>query len=314
MKIVITGALGHIGAQLIRELPLSIPNCELILIDNLLTQRYCSLFNLNQNFKYRFYPLDIFDAELEKIFQDAQAVIHLAAITNATESFNNPSQVEKINYDGTIRIAEACSRVSVPLIYLSTTSVYGTQQEVVDENCPDSDLRPQSPYAESKLNAERYLTKLSTEKNDFQFVTCRFGTIFGISPGIRFHTAINKFCWQTVLREPLSVWKTALHQERPYLYLDDAIRALIFIIKHKVFTNEIYNVLSFNTTVSDIVEQLKKHFPELKVDFVDSAIMNQLSYKVSSKKFTSLGFSFKGQLSKGITETLQLLRGCNNLP
>ena len=46
MKIVVTGALGHIGSRLIRELPTMFPEAEIVLIDNLSTQRYCSLFNL----------------------------------------------------------------------------------------------------------------------------------------------------------------------------------------------------------------------------------------------------------------------------
>ncbi len=44
MKFVITGALGHIGSQLIRELPKMFPNAEIVMIDNLSTQRYCSFF------------------------------------------------------------------------------------------------------------------------------------------------------------------------------------------------------------------------------------------------------------------------------
>ena len=46
MKIVVTGALGHIGSRLIRELPTIFPDANIVLIDNLSTQRYCSLFNL----------------------------------------------------------------------------------------------------------------------------------------------------------------------------------------------------------------------------------------------------------------------------
>ena len=46
MKIAVTGALGHIGSRLIRELPAMFPEAQIVLIDDLSTQRYCSLFNL----------------------------------------------------------------------------------------------------------------------------------------------------------------------------------------------------------------------------------------------------------------------------
>ena len=59
MKIVITGALGHIGSKVIRELPSAFPNAEIVLVDNLLVQRYCSLFNLPSQGNYRFLEGDV---------------------------------------------------------------------------------------------------------------------------------------------------------------------------------------------------------------------------------------------------------------
>ena len=46
MKIIVTGALGHIGSYVLRQLPLNFPGAEIILIDNLMTQRFISIFNL----------------------------------------------------------------------------------------------------------------------------------------------------------------------------------------------------------------------------------------------------------------------------
>jgi hypothetical protein len=49
--------------------------------------------------------------------------------------------------------------------------------------------------------------------------------------------------------------------------------------------------------------------PDLRVELVDSAIMNQLSYTVSSERFRSLGFEFQGDLDAGVRSTVELLRG-----
>ena len=230
MKIVVTGALGHIGSKLIRVLPEQFSNVEITMVDNLLVQRYCSLFNLPSTAKYRFIEDDILKMDLEALFKGASAVVHLAAITNAASSFDHPELVEKVNYEATTMVGKACAKLNVPLIYLSTTSVYGTAEKVVDENCRPDELKPQSPYADSKLRGEQYLTMLGKEQG-LRFVTCRFGTIFGTSIGMRFHTAVNKFCWQAVLGEPITVWTTAYDQKRPYLDLDDGVNAICMIIK-----------------------------------------------------------------------------------
>jgi len=180
------------------------PDVEVVMLDDLSTQRYCSLFNLPVEGRYRFIEADVLTADLAALFQGADAVVHLAAITNATASFDIQEKVEEVNFAGTEKVARACIETGCALIFPSTTSVYGSQAEVVDEDCSIDDLKPQSPYAESKLRAERLLQALG-ETEGLRFIICRFGTIFGTSVGMRFHTAINKFCWQAVMGQPITV-------------------------------------------------------------------------------------------------------------
>ena len=54
MKIIVTGALGHIGSDLIRKISSSFKTSEIILIDSLMTQRYFSLFNLPKKINLSF--------------------------------------------------------------------------------------------------------------------------------------------------------------------------------------------------------------------------------------------------------------------
>jgi UDP-glucose 4-epimerase len=309
-KIVVTGALGHIGSHLIRDLAFQFPGSEIILIDNLMTQRYSSIFNLPTVGNYRFIEGDIRNIDLLPIFRDAHAVIHLAAITDAAGSFDKASLVEANNFEGTQKVAEACLKTNARLIALSSTSVYGTQNSVISENCSPEELKPQSPYAQTKLKEEELVTSLCREKG-LRGISCRFGTIFGSSIGMRFHTAVNKFCWQAAMGQSVTVWRTAYDQKRPYLDLQDASRAISFIIRSDVFDGGIYNVLTSNATVKDIAETIKEFVPDLKVEFVDNPIMNQLSYEVSCEKFKSLGFTFTGDLRQRIGETITLLKKAN---
>ncbi len=312
MKILITGALGHIGSRLIRELSNSRGHLEIVMVDNMLTQRYCSLFDLPSHNKYRFIEANILDTDLNALFKDVDVVIHLAAITDAANSFDNKEDVEEVNFVGTQRVAMACAQIGCGLFFPSTTSVYGKQEGVVDENCNDDELQPQSPYADSKLRAERYL-QIQAKEMGLRFAICRLGTIFGTSVGMRFHTAINKFCWQAVMKKPITVWKTAYHQKRPYLDLGDAINAIQFVIENDLFNGEIYNVLTTNSTVKNITDLIQRYVPDQEIKFVDTEIMNQLSYDVLNQRFRDLGFEFRGDLDTGIRKTIELLKHANGL-
>ncbi|MFN3665679.1 MAG: NAD-dependent epimerase/dehydratase family protein [Sediminibacterium sp.] len=311
MKIVITGALGHIGSYVSRDIAFQFPGAEIVMIDNMMTQRFPSLFNMPTVGHYRFIDGDVTNMELEKEFSNTDVVIHLAAITDAAGSFDRAEQLEANNFTATSRVAAACNKVGAKLIALSSTSVYGTQNELVDENCTIDDLKPQSPYAATKLKEEALITTLG--KSGLKAIVCRFGTIYGASQGMRFHTAVNKFCWQAVMGQPITVWRTAYDQKRPYLDLMDASNAFAFIIKNNLFDGAIYNVLTQNSTVKDIVDTIKDFVPSLEVTFVDNKIMNQLSYEVSSKKITDKGFLFHGNLKKSIAKTVSLLSQANRL-
>jgi UDP-glucose 4-epimerase len=306
MKLLITGALGHIGSRLIHDLR---PGefSEVVLVDNFASLRYGSLFNLPAGVPFRFVEADVCSADLAKLFTGMHAIIHLAALTDATKSFENEAQVEQVNFGGTERVAQACVAAGCRLIFPSSTSVYGVQEGVVDEDCPIDQLKPQSPYADSKLRAERQLAKLGARAN-LRFVICRLGTVYGVSAGMRFHTAVNKFAWQACLGEPVTVWRTALQQCRPYLDLGDAVHALRFILKRDQFDQRIYNVLTDNLTLAEVLDVLRELAHDLHFKLVDSPIMNQLSYTVSNERFRVLGFKFRGQLRAALAETVNLLK------
>lgn len=303
-RLLVTGALGHIGSAFIRRLRPS-RYAEVRLLDDFSNQRYPSLFGLPRRIRFSVFEEDICTSPLGDRVKDVDVVVHLAALTDAASSFERAERVHAVNVDGTRRVVEACLARGAKLVFPSTTSVYGTQKTRVDEHCPEDDLKPQSPYAASKLEAERLIEAAGRDEG-LSYVICRFGTIFGSSIGMRFHTAVNKFVWLAVTGRPLTVWRTALHQQRPYLDLGDAVRALEFIIHRDVFGRRLYNVVTVNATVAKIVGIIRRYVPQVAIEHVDSPIMNQLSYRVSSARFRRLGFRFTGDLRRGIAETVRL--------
>ena len=299
MKIIVTGATGHIGSYLIRDLGLQFKESEIVMIDNMMTQRFASLFKLPKLGNYSFIEGDVRLMDLNSVFNGADIVIHLAAITDAAGSFDNATEVEENNYQSSLKVANACIKTGASLIALSSTSVYGTQKDVVDEDCSINELKE-----------EEMISILSKDKG-LKAIHCRFGTIFGASSGMRFHTAVNKFCWQATMGQPITVWSTAYDQKRPYLDLLDASRAIIHIIENDIFDGKIYNVLTQNSTVRHTIDIIREFVPNLEVEFVNTKIMNQLSYEVLCDRFKSTGFVFSGDLKRGIQETILLLKNAN---
>ena len=295
MNILITGGCGHIGSYLIRSLDPS--QYKITVVDNLLTQRYCSLFNLD--FPIKFIEKDIKDLKLKDL-KGIDIVIHLAAITNAADSFTNKKEVEEINYKQTKDFIDICEKANCKFIFPSSTSVYGVAADIVYED-EDKFLNPQSPYAESKINIENYL-----KKNVSNYLILRFGTIFGISEGMRFHTAINKFCYEASLKRPLTLWKQNYNQYRPYLGLKDAVKALNYFLG-KNHWNETYNVLTGNYKVKDIINYISE-IVEVDLNMVDTPLLNQFSYKVSDEKIKNIGFDPDDNLEDNIVRTLKTLR------
>ena len=146
------------------------------------------------------------------------------------------------------------------------------------------------------------------ETKSLIYNTFRFGTIAGVSKGIRFHTAVNKFCFNAATNKDIHVYKTALNQYRPYLSLKDAFKVFKFSIENNFFKNDIYNALSGNFTVNQIIKNIKKYKKKIKVKLVSSAIMNQLSYHVSQTKLNKEGLTLHSDIEKDIKDTLKLLK------
>ena len=304
MNLLITGCCGHIGSYLADNIYKIKKIKKTILVDNIKSNRFCSLFNLNKNNKLKFYLRDVNKKNSLNDFKNINYVIHCASMTNAEKSFGKEKEMYKNNIDCLRNVISFCKKNNSKLIHLSSTSVYGKQTDIVDENCEEKYLKPQSPYADIKLIEEKMLIKNSNKLN---YNTFRFGTIAGVSKGIRFHTAVNKFCLNASINENIFVYKTALNQFRPYLSLHDAFKVFKFCIEKDFFKNEIFNALSGNYTVSQILEKIRKYKKNIKVKLVKSAIMNQLSYHVSSKKLERNGLYLKGNIENDIKKTLKLL-------
>ena len=309
MKVLITGACGHIGSFLAENIHKVKGISKVILVDNLKSNRFNSLYNLEKKNNLSFFLRDLNNLNSLNDFHNIGVIIHCASMTNAEKSFGKEKEMYKNNLNCLKTVMKYCRNRNTKLIHLSSTSVYGKQSGLVDENCEKKFLKPQSPYAEIKLIEEKLLKKNS---NKLKYNTFRFGTIAGVSKGIRFHTAVNSFCFNAAIGEKINVYKTALHQYRPYLSIRDSFRVLKFCLEKNFFENDIFNALSGNFTVNQILNKIKKIKKKINIVYVNSPIMNQLSYHVDDQKIKNKGLVLKSNIDVDIKDTLLLFKYLKN--
>lgn len=300
MNVLITGGAGYIGSQLIRDAAHIFE--KVTILDNMSRECYHSLMDLPSTCEYELIQGDIRDPKVvEKAVEYADTVVHLAALTNAPESFERRDETREINYEGSLNILESCIKYNVgKLIYASTTSVYGQTQGTVDET---HTCNPVSPYALYKLQAEQDIL-LRARKNEINAVALRLATVYGYSPGIRFHTVLNKFVFSACTGMPLTIYGTG-EQKRPFLHVKDASRALLFCVE-KELGNDVYNVVGSNASVNEIVECIQKKYPDVKAIHVEREILNQISYSVDASKIEKRGFKPEYSITTEIEELMML--------
>jgi len=309
MRLILTGGLGHIGTGLLNKTFKLNKLKQIIVIDNAISVKPNILFGFKAKLPTKFIDEDIKNFDLKNFLIKDDIIVHLAAITNAAESFKIKKKIFSNNFLITKKVVDVASKKKIKCIFLSSTSVYGSNNKIMFED-EKNNLNPQSPYADCKIKEENYIRKQS-KKNNLPSVILRLGTIFGTSRGMRFHTAVNKFCYQASMNIPLTIWKTAYNQKRPYLDIEDAIKCIEFIINNNLFDKQIYNVVTKNISIKNLLKKIKQ-YKKIKIKFVSSKIMNQLSYEASCEKILKKGFKFKGNLDLQIKKTLNLLNGINH--
>jgi nucleoside-diphosphate-sugar epimerase len=305
MKILITGACGHIGSFLAENIHKIKSISKTIIVDNLKSNRFNSLYNFKKKNNLSFFLRDLNNLNALNDFHNVDAIIHCASMTNAEKSFGKEKEMYRNNLNCLKTTMKYCINRNTKLIHLSSTSVYGKQTDIVDENCERKFLKPQSPYAKIKLIEEKLLKKNS---NKLRYNTFRFGTIAGISRGIRFHTAVNNFCLNAAIGEKIKIYKTALHQYRPYLSIRDSFKVFKFCLEKDFFENDIFNAVSGNFTVNQILNKIKKIKKKINVVYINSPIMNQLSYHVDDQKIKNKGLILKSNIDVDIKDTLLLFK------
>ena len=172
MKVLVTGGAGFIGSHVVDALVRQ--GYQVVVVDNLSTGR-----PENINPAATFYQADIYDSELEGIFEKErpELVNHQAAQTVIQKSMEDPVFDAKQNILGSLNLVLRCLRFGVKkIIYASSVGVYGEPKYLpLDENHP---VNPISYYGISKHTAEHYL-HLAHLQHRLSYVVLRYPNVYG---------------------------------------------------------------------------------------------------------------------------------------
>lgn len=300
MTVLVTGGLGYLGSRLVRELPdhPAFVGEEVRIFDNLRQPRLHTLWDLPAYTDYDFVEGDIRDEDaVREAMTDVDTVFHLAAITNAPETFDIPEKTWEVNYDGALAVFEAAREAGVDdFVNAVTCSVYGTTEEKIRE---EFECDPESPYGEAKLEAEQEM--FDRYDGEMNLTGLRLGTVYGWSTGMRFDTVVDKFAYLAAAGRPLTVYEGAERQKRPYLHVQDSVRSMMFAAE-ELGDGEAYNVVGQNAELRDVVDAIERHFPDVEIGYTEAEQLNQLSYVVSDRKIRNEGFEATYTLDQGVRE------------
>ena len=285
MKILVVGGAGYVGGGIVDTLS---KKNEITVYDSLI---YESAFRKDVNFIYG----DIRDYnKINSILNNFDAVVWLAALVGDGACSINPTLTHEINSE---TVKNLVKNFNGKIIFLSTCSVYGAQEGVLDEN---SEVNPLSEYASSKLIAEKYL-----EESDA--IIFRLGTLFGISDQfsrIRLDLVVNILTTKALVDKKMSVFGG--DQWRPLLHVKDAANA----IEHNISsdTKGIFNLHYKNFKIIEIAEKIKEKIPDVSIETTPLPFQDARNYQVSSDKLKrETGFEASIELTQGIEEMYNLI-------
>ncbi len=308
-KVLITGGAGYLGSVLVRELLKA--GYKVKVLDNLKFGKD-SLSSVWANRNFDLIVGDILNIDdVVNASRDVDAVVHLAAIVGDAASNIDPTKTIAGNTLATINLANVCKKFQINrFIFASSCSVYGVGKSALrlSEKSP---LYPVSLYAQSKIESEIELQKLSDE--NFSPTILRLATLFGWSFRPRFDLVVNLFTLQALKSGRLTVLDGS--QWRPFIHTKDAANGIIRVLESPVnkVAGEIFNVGSdsLNFRILDVAKTVSNVVGKVDIDQEESK-QDLRNYNVSFFKIRrDLKFRPKMSLKAGIFEMVKNLRRSN---
>ncbi len=307
-KVLVTGADGFMGSHLTEKLVKEGAQVSILVRGSSVSGTYkYELKNLSHLKKdiHEIIAVNIASHDsvglVKKLKPDV--IFHLAADAYVPYSFDHPQEVTATNLQGTLNMMEAAMKINTleRIVCTSSSEIYGTAQTPsIDETHA---LNPTSPYAASKVAADRYAYSYFTTYKLPVAIIRPFNTY-----GPR-HTydVIPKFIDLAVNNKPLTVYGSG-KQSRDFTYVDDMVKAFLIMGKHKKAIGEAVNFgtgkdITVNETAKIIIKQSKSKSKIVRID-QRLAEVHKLRCN-SAKAFKLFGWKAKVTPEQGIKKNIE---------
>jgi UDP-glucose 4-epimerase len=310
MRVAVTGGAGYIGSTLIKNLLAE--GHSVASVDNGATGGHTRLEHL-KSAKLRLIDGDIRDAgSLDNAFNDADAIVHAAALSDLDICNEKPDEAVSVNIYGTHRVCEAAMRNNIRrLVFCSSAAVYGkpATMPVTEKHATN----PLNLYGVTKIAGEKILDAAHTN-GGLENVNLRFGNVYGVGIYTNWVGVIPKFVALAIDGKPLTVYGDG-ESTRDFIHVEDITRAITLSLTTPGIGGETLNIGNETTTVNEIAaivanEAEKATGKRVAVTHVPprQGETKEFSYNTAKIKKT-LGFEPKWKLRDGIRQIIQYKLG-----
>jgi len=285
--ILVIGGAGYVGSVLVRKLLMS--GFRVRVLDKLIYDNGSTLYDLLEEEKFSFIHGDFGDNKLlSGALKGITDVILLAALVGDPICKKYPELARKTNISNPMNLIEHINGRKIrKFVFTSTCSNYGLR---ADDSLAteESELNPQSLYAESKVEFERFVLG-ALNKLDFSPVIMRLSTAFGMSARMRFDLTVSEFTRDLALGKELIVFDE--NTWRPYCNVSDISDAIIKVLEAPAdkVSGQVFNVGSNNNnyTKKMILDIITKYIEICRIEYRKGG-SDPRNYRVSFAKISKI--------------------------
>ena len=303
MKILVTGAAGFVGRNLIDEI--SSQKVKIIAVDNfnhLLYSRKIKKANFEHISKYKTvkcFNIDVISLPNTQTFKNFDCIINLAALPGQQLSWQYINDYTESNFlTVSALLSRFCANQNTHFIQASTSSVYGKLALPDKDSVPN----PDNPYGITKLASEQ-LIRTYRENFRVNYSILRFFSIYG--PYQRPDMGVHKFLQGIILGKPINIYGNGL-QSRALTYIQDAVKVINLTmekgpqnISFDVSGSKSYSVNEIVSTCELVVGK------KAQIKFVASPPGDQVHTKSDCNKLKEIfGLKIETNLEYGLKQQL----------